>query len=131
FLTIACLVFISGGLPSSLVYPLTMAQYMRIHRPPRADFQPPLSRPEDAVMLLPVRRLRETLMRAGKKPSRARPSSLAVPREALRLARAWVRHGVFGMPARLAAGFIKDPAFDGPMSESRFFDAFGENALRL
>jgi ubiquinone biosynthesis protein len=70
-------------------------------------------------------------MRAGQKRPEAQRSAVAVPREALRLAHAWVRHGVFGMPARLAMSFIREPAFDGPMSESRFFDAFGENALRL
>ena len=70
-------------------------------------------------------------MRAGTKPAKPRTSAVAVPREALRVAQAWVRHGVFGLPTRLTMGFFKDPALDGVLSESRFFDAFGENALRM
>jgi ubiquinone biosynthesis protein len=56
---------------------------------------------------------------------------LAVPRELSRVGVALIKHGVFGMPLKWTKSFLKDPQIDGPLSESRILDLFGENALQL
>lgn len=56
---------------------------------------------------------------------------LAIPLELTRVSAAWLKHGVLGLPLTLSRALLTDPALDGPLSESRLFDLFGERALRL
>lgn len=67
------------------------------------------------------------------RPESASPAafSLAIPLELTRVSTAWLKHGILGLPLTLSRALLKDPALEGPLSESRLFDLFGERTLKL
>jgi ubiquinone biosynthesis protein len=75
-------------------------------------------------------KLRDKLMRSPPR-SGAEREPLAIPRELGRLTVAWLKHGVVGLPLSVGRSLATEPALDGALSEARFFDLFGERALRL
>ncbi|MBM4252315.1 MAG: AarF/ABC1/UbiB kinase family protein [Deltaproteobacteria bacterium] len=57
--------------------------------------------------------------------------ALAIPRELTRLVSAWWRFGVFGLPTKLTRSLVTDTSFESIFSGKRFYELFGDNALRL
>ncbi len=76
-----------------------------------------------------ARNLRKKLM--SNKGGLPKSSVWSVPKEVGRVGVAWFRHGVVGLPIRVTKSLLKDPQIDGPMSESRLLDIFGENVIQL
>lgn len=77
-----------------------------------------------------TRTLRERLMNAGRRAVRE-SAPFAVPLEAARVSAALFRHGVVGLPARVGRTALTATALGGTLSESRFFDLFGDKAVEL
>jgi ubiquinone biosynthesis protein len=76
-----------------------------------------------------ARNLRKKLMNS--KTGMPKISIFSVPKEVGRVGAAWIKRGILGLPVRYTNSILKDPQIDGPMSESRILDIFGENMIQL
>ncbi len=66
-----------------------------------------------------------------KKSDELSSPNLAIPREALRVAGAWIKHGVFGFPLNVGKAIMRNPAIVSPLNDDSLFDIVGDSMLKL